>query len=370
MTSTILFASDDVLVRQVPAGSDGSLCYVTFASYTDDRVLDRPGFGEGHFRDRGIDAVHVISRDNEWYQYPEWDAALAAVAQAVAPYERVIAYGSSMGGFAALHYGAACGAHLAIAISPQYSVDPAVAPFEDRWPDDVARIRFRREETRALPRQYVVYDPRDASDRRHYELFAARSPTVGLPAVHGGHPAGSFVLESGMFVPLFEGAMAGTLDPVAFAAGLRAGRRRSGQYLFTLSRRVPDHRPRQKLALARMAAEVSGEPLYVSYLGGLLDQAGDFAEAARQHRIALHLAPDMLHPRHAWAVHHELSGQLNRARALIEALARAHPGVKMVQDSKRRIRRRRRHLRTGGRLLTWLKLDPAIDWLSDRWRRR
>jgi len=96
-----LFRSDNLLVRQV-AGFGSDVCYVTFASYTDDRRLDRPGFGEEHFTGRGIDAIHVLSRDNRWYQHPELDEALRAVAGAVAGYVRVIAYGSSMGGLVAM----------------------------------------------------------------------------------------------------------------------------------------------------------------------------------------------------------------------------------------------------------------------------
>jgi pimeloyl-ACP methyl ester carboxylesterase len=360
MKSTILFASDNLLVRHVSVGGP-DLCYVTFASYTDERVLDRPGFGESFFRSRGVDAVHVLSRDNDWYQYPEWDDAVAAIAAAAAGYAQVVAYGSSMGGFAALHYGASCGAQLGIAISPQYSVDPEIAPFEDRWIDDVARIRFRRDETRPLPRQYIVYDPMDPNDRQHFELFAARSPTIGLRAMHGGHPAGTFILETQMFTPLFDGALTGAIDPAAYSAAMRARRRQSGQYLYTLSVRTAARRWRQKIALARMAADVSGEPLYISYLATLLDQAGELVEAARYHRLALRLSPDQLHIRHAWVLHHELAGRLDRAGALIEPLVREHPGLAFLTQTRRRIRRRQRQRHPGWRLLMKLKLDAVVD---------
>lgn len=362
MKSTILFASDNLLVRHVSVGGP-DLCYVTFASYTDDRVLDRPGFGEAFFRSRGVDAVHVLSRDNDWYQYPEWDDAVTAIAATTAEYRQVVAYGSSMGGFAALHYGASCGAHLGIAISPQYSVDPEIVPFEDRWLADVARIRFRRDETRPLPRQYIVYDPMDPNDRRHFELFSARSPSIGLPAMHGGHPAGSFILETQMFTPLFDGALTGEIDPAAYAAAMRSRRRQSGQYLYTLSVRTAARRSAQKIALARMAADVSGEPVYISYLATLLDQAGELVEAARYHRLALQLAPDQLHIRHAWVVHHELAGQLDRARTMIDRLALEHPGVILLIHTRRRIRKRQRQRRTGWRLAMKLRLDVILDRL-------
>ncbi len=40
---------------------------------------------------REIDAIHVVSCDNQWYQYPELPEMLAAIAAATAGYERVIA---------------------------------------------------------------------------------------------------------------------------------------------------------------------------------------------------------------------------------------------------------------------------------------
>ena len=60
VAATELFRSDDLLVRRV-GGFGGPICYVTFDSYTDHRTLDRPGFGEHHFRARGIDAREIHS---------------------------------------------------------------------------------------------------------------------------------------------------------------------------------------------------------------------------------------------------------------------------------------------------------------------
>jgi hypothetical protein len=69
-----LFRSDDLVARQV-GGSSRDMLVITFDSYTDQhdphthyRDLDRWGFGEYFLRDHAIDAVHVIGRDNNWYQ--------------------------------------------------------------------------------------------------------------------------------------------------------------------------------------------------------------------------------------------------------------------------------------------------------------
>jgi hypothetical protein len=358
-----LFRSDELLVRQV-FGFGGDVCYVTFASYTDNRTLDRPGFGEEHFAGRGIDAIHVLSRDNRWYQHPELDQALRAVAAAVAGYARVIAYGSSMGGFAALHYGARCHATVGLALSPQFSVDPAKVPFDRRWAEDVARIAFRQDEVLPLPEQYVVYDPCDAHDRRHYELFAARSPTIGVPVPHAGHPVGSYLAETDMLRALVEDIEAGSFDAAGYARELRRRRRRSGNYFFVLAHRMPAHRPRLRIALARLAAETQADnPMYWSELGAALDAAGAFDEAWAVHRKALSMPHATMFQRHYLMLHHEARGAYGEALAVVDRLIAENPAVLWFPQERRRIRRKRRRLHALGRLAGKLGLDPLVERL-------
>lgn len=365
-TESVLFGSDDLLVRKIASGGS-DLCFVTFDSYTDNPSLDRPGFGQAYFHTRGIDAIHIISRENRWYQHAELSDALAATAGATAAYNQVFSYGSSMGGFAALNYGVMCGARAGIAISPQYSVDPQVVPFENRWSNEVGRIAFRREPIAPLPLQYVLYDPHDALDRAHYTLFAARSPTVGIRIPNGGHPVGGYLVETGSFDALFEGVRRGMLDATAFERDLRRRRRLSAQYLFTLSNRTPPYRSAQKLALARMAVKASPlDPGYVSHLAVVLDQVGQHAEAGPTHRRALAMAGRNLHILHNLMLHHEHVGELREARALADDLVASHPGRIMLEQSLDRIRREQRRLTPLGRLARLLRLEPVLDRATAR----
>ena len=363
----ILFSSNDLLVRRVRAGSAPAIAYVTFDCYTDRRTLDRPGFGEELLLARGIDAVHILSRDNHWYQYPEWPEALAAAAGAMAGYESVVAYGSSMGGYAALHYGRSCGASVGIAVSPQFSVDPVIVPFEDRWVDDVAGIAFRDEVTQPLPKQYILYDPQDRYDRAHFALYAARSPTIGIRIPHGGHPVGAYLVETRMFAQLFEAVRADRLDPLAFERQLKDRRRESAQYLFTLSRRLGPTRLHQKEALARMAVEASprGAP-YISNLALVLEKTGRFAEAKSLHHRATALEPDNYHVAHALVLHHEQLGELRTAARLVAPLVDRHPNLSQFRQTRLRIRRHRRQAHSLGRLIRYLGLDPWVDRWLDR----
>lgn len=360
-----LFRSEDLLVRRV-GGYGGRLCYVTFASYTDDRTLDRPGFGEDYFRGRRIDAIHVLSRENRWYQHAELMDALAVVATAAAGYERVIAYGSSMGGFAALHYGATCGATMGLALSPQFSVDPMIAPFDRRWPADLARISFRDDANLpTLPVQYVAFDPYEAHDRRHFDLFAAHSSTVGLRVPHGGHPVGSYLVETDMLHPLLEQVEDGSFDPGTYVRELRRRRRRSGHYFCTLAHRIPPHRPRQKTALARLAVETHGDnPLYRSQLGSALDAAGDFDAAYQVHVEAIAMAHSNMFQIHHLMRHHEARGEYDCAIEIADKLIADYPEVPWLPLERKRLRRKRRHLTWFGRLGGTLGMDGFLErWL-------
>jgi hypothetical protein len=138
------FRSDNLVVREVRGFSRDRLV-VTFDSYAHDLRPDRPGFGEHFLAGHRIDAVHVIPRANDWYQHPEMPAAARLVSEIAADYQRVVAYGSSMGGYAAIRFGCAVGASLALALSPQFSIDPAVVPFETRWAGDSKRLDFALE---------------------------------------------------------------------------------------------------------------------------------------------------------------------------------------------------------------------------------
>jgi hypothetical protein len=225
-----LFRSVDLVVRQVGGFSRDALV-ITFDSCTDHRDphtnyrdLDRWGFGENFLRDRAVDAVHVIGRDNNWYQYPEMPDAMAAIARVSRGYRRVISYGSSMGGYAAIRYGGAAGAAAALAMSPQFSIDPTVVPFEWRWLEETRQIDFTLERSWTpafVATAYILYDPRTL-DRRHMALFAARGYVVPVPMPHSGHSIARFLADCGLLQQAVLDAAHGALDAAALRRAARA----------------------------------------------------------------------------------------------------------------------------------------------------
>lgn len=77
---------------------------MTFESYTDNYTLDRPGFGKVFLDADGVDAIHIVPRNNDHYQYSEIDEACRRVRALTASFPHVVAYGQNMGmgGYGAL----------------------------------------------------------------------------------------------------------------------------------------------------------------------------------------------------------------------------------------------------------------------------
>ncbi|QBQ49019.1 tetratricopeptide repeat protein [Brevundimonas naejangsanensis] len=279
-----LFRSDNVVVRSVPA-SDLSRWVVTFDNYGIGHGFDRPGFGEEFLRNAGISAIHVMGVREDWYQYPEMPAAMQAVRQATAGAERVMTYGSSMGGYAALRFADAAGANAVLAISPQYSIDPKKAPFEKRWLQDSQRIRW-------LPgidgrivcqvRPVVVFDP-SKEDGLQIALIQRDIDIVPIRLHHVSHPATTYLGEVGLLKGLVLQTLSGELEADTFALKARRLRRTSGVYVSNLALNQPEHRRELALSLARRSVEVSpGSPLASMALAKLLSRAGRHDEAVEQ----------------------------------------------------------------------------------------
>ena len=336
-----LFRSADLLVRKVGDHSQ-SCCVVTFDSFTDFRTLDRPGFGEGFLNGTGVDAIHIIPRENAWYQHPEMLDAMAAVHAATRSYARVVSYGSSMGGYAALRFGGVAGAQAALALSPQYSIDPAIAPWEERWVEPGKHFRPVWEGKLPfpdMPEAYVAYDPTNI-DRKHIALLAKeiRFQRIGLNG--GGHPVTGFLAEIGLLKQLILSVCDGSLDVSAYVAAVQARQMSSPQYLISLAEGMAGWRHDKRLALVRQAVDLApGSATSVRQLAIELRFAGRFAESVAMHKRSLELAP--AHPN--MLLHYGLTlehfGAIDEALAVQEELFSVSGGAAMYEPRLLALRR-------------------------------
>lgn len=276
-----LYRSENLVVRRVPA-QDQNRWVVTFDNYGIGHGFDREGFGESFLKAQGISAIHVMGRREDWYQYPDLAAALKTVRAAVKGASRVMTYGSSMGAYAAVRFADAAGAHAALALSPQYSIDPAVAPFEKRWLQDAERISFLPDlngPIQSKARQIIVYDPMTI-DRRHAAMIASDIPVEELRLPYVDHPAGSFLVEIGALAPLVKAALDGSVDMAALRRMVRAERATSAIYFAHLAAAQPASRRRLAIQIGRKAVELNPSSSHaLRALGVLLTAEGQYDEA-------------------------------------------------------------------------------------------
>ncbi|MGE5271135.1 MAG: hypothetical protein ACM3JG_15850 [Thiohalocapsa sp.] len=320
-----LFRSDNLLVRQV-GGFGSERLVVTFLPFNEAGRRESEGFGERFFATRGVDAIHVIPVDNSWYQYPELPAAAALVKRIAAGYRRVITYGSSMGAYAAIRFGGLVGAADALALSPQFSIDPRVAPFEARWPGEAASIDYvleRRFPPPFVKRAFIVYDPH-SSDHAHVELYRPSTPLVELPVINAGHLATWILSDLGLLERLVFGVLAGQIDAAGFIREMRRRRRESSWYLLGLSERVRD--PQTRLALTRRACDmVPPEPTHLLMQAIALVELGRLPQALAVFNRAHALIPGSPQMRAYGTYLLELAGDIAAAASVLRQLIADQP---------------------------------------------
>lgn len=322
-----LFRSDNVLVRSVPA-EDVSRWVVTFDNYGIGQGFDRLGFGEAFLRKVGVSAIHVMGCREDWYQYPEMAEAMAVVRGATAGAHRVMTYGSSMGGYAAIRFADAVGADAVLALSPQYSIDPLKVPFETRWRQEAERIEWRPEIDGAINcacAPIIVFDPLGV-DGRHVDLIAAETAVQRFPLRYSGHPSTTFLSELGLLEPLALQALSGELDVEAFRAEALRQKAQCPAYLSRLAELQPAWRAGLALDLARRACALGPtNHAALATLAALQSRSGDHDQALANYNTLSNVtdrAPNYL-VLHAQALAD--AGRLEDACVLAREVVEAQP---------------------------------------------
>jgi hypothetical protein len=192
----------------------------------------KAGAAQAFFRKNGVPCVHFIAKQNHWWQTDELDPALDIVRHVAERrgYDQIVTYGSSMGGYGALLASGRLGAARSVVYTPQFSVDPAKAPWDDRWAKDARGLDFRgdRFDDRVGPGEiYVFSDPDFETDERHVDMIAERRPVRRMRAPFAEHAVSRVLLEAGVLQAATLEALTGSLTQAQFTRLLRTGRRQS-----------------------------------------------------------------------------------------------------------------------------------------------
>lgn len=165
----------------------------------------------------GLDLISVRKREDFWYQDLDLDAFRREVEPFARNYSRVVCYGSSMGGYAALYFAGTIGAHC-IALSPLVSIHPKYPWFG--LENYRARVEFVHKPLVDVPktpgaRNLIVYDPKEWRDHPYVtrEVVPAFPDADYVPIMYSGHPSGELLHEAGTLKPLVLGYIRGEPPP-------------------------------------------------------------------------------------------------------------------------------------------------------------
>src|SRR5690606_11198273 len=135
-----------------------------------------------------FNVLGIMPKDKSWFPQVSMQNMLQAVAELIAPFQQRIAYGGSMGGYAAIKYSNALNVQRVVALVPQYSIDPEDvhdARYNMFFQAELnAGMRIEAEDVSSAREYIIIYDPHYAQDRAHYQKLQ----TV-LPAHHVLHLA-------------------------------------------------------------------------------------------------------------------------------------------------------------------------------------
>lgn len=119
-----------------------------------------------------FNVLGIMPKDKSWFPQASMQAMLDAIAELIAPFEQRIAYGGSMGGYAAIKYSNALDVQRAVAMVPQYSIDPEDVK-DARYnmfyqPELNGEMRITKADVIEDREYIIIYDPHYAQDRAHY----------------------------------------------------------------------------------------------------------------------------------------------------------------------------------------------------------
>lgn len=219
-----------IIVHYQP-GESLELIVVSFYHITRSRAV----WGGSFFAKNGISVLGITDYRQAWYPKGDMSKVLPVIMPILRRYNRVVTYGHSMGGYAAMKYGRELDADLALAFSPQHSIDP-----EDVWRFDNERatkhyrernhkgMRVRDDD---LPKRTLVFlDWRFTVDRRH----AARLPKVDsvrfVACPFSGHETIEMLAQSRATTTMFRLVGSGDDNWQSMRGLVRSARRNSELY--------------------------------------------------------------------------------------------------------------------------------------------
>lgn len=139
-----------------------------------------------------LDIVGFVAKGKNWYPSSSIDRAAQMLRERLSSKQVTLTYGTSMGGYAAIKHSRTLGASSAIALSPQFSIDPEdVQLFDTRFTQHFnpmlhKGMRISKEDVACSP--YIFFDPLYKQDQLNVEhITKSLSNSISMPQKNTHH---------------------------------------------------------------------------------------------------------------------------------------------------------------------------------------
>lgn len=203
----------DINFKHINKNSTQEDCiFVTFASWSDKTSVF---FGENFLQKKGVETFLISQKEKNHWWHTEEMYEVAKIVRERSGDKKVILYGSSMGGYAAIHYRNLFNADIAIAIAPQIFIDKNIAVYENRWEKDLSVLQNKLlfNEIQNVNNQkgtlYILYDCLHPLDNEHTKQFSRvyesnRSDINLIKVPYASHDLARFLHNAGMLKKIVE----------------------------------------------------------------------------------------------------------------------------------------------------------------------
>lgn len=214
---------------------DSELLVISFSPLVDEKHSpnQESGFGRNFFQSRKISCIYVIPTWNHWYQYEYVKDAIELIRLVSRKFKKVVVYGVSMGGYAALKYGNYLECSDIISISPQAVITGEQADFDKRFSQFWEKIEFKSDawlsEANQPMNTTVIYDRHHDLDNRHAEIVSTNIRHAKMVSLtFSGHEVFAVLNEAGILSDFIFSLINSNSDLPQLLTLYRKSRHRSG----------------------------------------------------------------------------------------------------------------------------------------------
>ena len=175
--------------------------------------------------------VGIMPKQKSWFPAASMSALLEFLTPILQKYQRIVGYGGSMGGYAAIKYSKPLKMNRVVAMVPQYSINPEDVEdkrYTDFYDADLnADMQIQAQDINPECEYIIVYDPYFEHDKEHYLKIKPLIPqlhTLHLP--YTGHDAIAVLASSALLHDFIERPF----EPIYFYRQMREVKKNSKFY--------------------------------------------------------------------------------------------------------------------------------------------